>query len=176
MPFLTSLQLKLYTLIWNMEKFWSPWSLPFYHPAPCLCSGSSFFLPSNYTNSSLAKPAIFFAPLEWKQIFCHKLWTPFKCIFLWIIFLIGKISYWVILSLKITFFFFFFFFFFLGFPTAYGSSQGRGLIGGAASRLHHSHGNMGFQPCLWPTPQLRATPDPWLTERGHGSNPHPHGY
>ena len=39
---------------------------------------------------------------------------------------------------------------------AYGSSQLRGPIGVAS--LHHS--NAGSEPCLQPTPQLMATPDP----------------
>ena len=34
-----------------------------------------------------------------------------------------------------------------------------------------AHGNAGSEPCLWPTPQLTATPGPWPTERGQGSNP-----
>ena len=41
--------------------------------------------------------------------------------------------------------------------------------------LHHSHSNAGSQLCLQPTPQLTATPDPWPTERGQGSNLHPNG-
>ena len=45
-------------------------------------------------------------------------------------------------------------------PTAYGGSQARGLIGATASSLCHSHSNMGSELCLWPTPQLRAMPDP----------------
>jgi len=63
-------------------------------------------------------------------------------------------------------FFFFFFFFFVLFaiswvaPAAYGGSQARGLIGAVATGLHQSHSNMGSEPCLQPTPQLTATPDP----------------
>ena len=33
----------------------------------------------------------------------------------------------------------------------YGSYQARGLTGAIAATLHHSHGNAGFKPCLWPT-------------------------
>ena len=40
-------------------------------------------------------------------------------------------------------------------PSAYGDSQARGPVG-----LHQSHSNMGSEPCLQPTPQLTATPDP----------------
>ena len=60
-------------------------------------------------------------------------------------------------------------------PVAYGGSQARGGIGATAARLHHSHGNAGSELCLQPTPQLMATRDPQLTERGQGSNPQPHG-
>ena len=45
-------------------------------------------------------------------------------------------------------------------PAAHGGSQARGPIGAAASGLHHSHSNSGSEPCLRPTPQLTATPDP----------------
>ena len=57
-----------------------------------------------------------------------------------------------------------FFFFFLSFsratPTAYGGSQARGLIRAVAAGLHHGHSNVGSKPCLQPTPQRTATPDP----------------
>ena len=62
----------------------------------------------------------------------------------------------------IFFYFFFFIFFYFVFsravPVAYGCSQARGLIGAAAEGLRHS--NAGSEPCLRPTPQLMATPDP----------------
>ena len=45
-------------------------------------------------------------------------------------------------------------------PVAYGSSQARGQIRAIAAGLHHSHGNVGSEPCLQPTPQLMAMPDP----------------
>ena len=64
----------------------------------------------------------------------------------------------------------FFFFFFLSFvvvvaiswaaPAAYGGSQARGPIGAAAASLCQSQSNAGPEPCLRPTPQLTATPDP----------------
>ena len=41
--------------------------------------------------------------------------------------------------------------------------------------LRHSHSNTGSEPCLQPTPQLTAMPDPWCTEQGQGSNLHPYG-
>ena len=45
-------------------------------------------------------------------------------------------------------------------PTAYGGSQARGLIRAVATGLRQSHSNAGSEPCLQPTPQLTATPDP----------------
>ena len=43
-----------------------------------------------------------------------------------------------------------------------GGSQARRLISAVAASLHHSHSqsNSGSEPCLRPTPQLRATLDP----------------
>ena len=55
--------------------------------------------------------------------------------------------------------FFFVFVFFLIFrpaPAAYGGSQARGLVGATAA----SHSNARSKPCLRPTLQLMATPDP----------------
>ena len=54
---------------------------------------------------------------------------------------------------------FFFLLLFRATPTAYGGSQARGQIRPTAAGLHHSH-NAGSEPCLRPTPQLMATPDP----------------
>ena len=51
-----------------------------------------------------------------------------------------------------------FLFLFRAAPVAYGGSQARGLIGATAAS--HSHSNTRLEPCLWPTPQLTATPDP----------------
>ena len=44
-------------------------------------------------------------------------------------------------------------------------------IRATASRLRHSHSNQGSKP-----PQLMVMQDPQPTERGQGSNLHPHGY
>ena len=52
--------------------------------------------------------------------------------------------------------------FFRAIPTACASSQIRGRIRAATASLHHS--NTRSEPCLPPTPQLRAKPDP--TEQG----------
>ena len=64
-------------------------------------------------------------------------------------------------------YFFFFFFFFLSFFSlfratlaAYGGSQAKGPIGAVATGLQQSHSNTGFKPCLQPTPQLMAMPEP----------------
>ena len=46
------------------------------------------------------------------------------------------------------------------FASAYGSFQARGLIGAEATGLRQSHSNMGSEPCLQPTSQFMATPDP----------------
>ena len=61
-------------------------------------------------------------------------------------------------------------------PEAYRRSKARGQIKAAAADLYHSHSNAGSELCLQPTLQLTAMPDPWPTERGRGSNLHPHGY
>ena len=45
-------------------------------------------------------------------------------------------------------------------PIAYGSSQAKGQMKAVASGLHHSHSNIGSKPCLWPTLQPTARPDP----------------
>ena len=79
-------------------------------------------------------------------------------------------------------FLFFIIIFFLSFvfsksaPMAYGSSQARGQIGAVAAGLRQSDSNTGSEPRLQPTPQLTATQDPQPTERGQGTNLHPHGY
>ena len=81
-----------------------------------------------------------------------------------------------VLALRLLYNSFSFFFLFIAAHASYGSSQARGRIGATASSLHHSHGNTRFKPCLRPTPQVTAIPDRRPTERGQGSNPHPHGY
>ena len=54
-----------------------------------------------------------------------------------------------------------FFFFFLGLhPWHMEDSQAKGLIRAVAAGLHHSHSNGRSEPCLQPTPQPMATPDP----------------
>ena len=74
-------------------------------------------------------------------------------------------------------FYFYFYLLFRVTPIAYGSSQARGKMRATAVGLHHRHINLGSEPRLQPTPpQLMATPDPQPTERGQGSNLHPHGY
>ena len=47
---------------------------------------------------------------------------------------------------------FFFFSLFKATTTAYGGSQARGPIGAVAAGLHHSHSNMGSEPCVQTTP------------------------
>ena len=56
---------------------------------------------------------------------------------------------------------FFNFFLFRATPSAYGSSQARGVIRVSAAGLCHSHSNTRSEPCLQLTPQLTAAmPDP----------------
>ena len=62
--------------------------------------------------------------------------------------------------LKIFFFFFVFLPFQVPLPAAYGGSQARGLIEAVADSLRQSHSNTRSEPCLRPTSQLMATPDP----------------
>ena len=57
---------------------------------------------------------------------------------------------------------------------ACGSCWPRGRIEAAAAGLHHSHGNMVYEPRLRPV--LTAMPEPYPTEWGQGSNLHLHGY
>ena len=77
--------------------------------------------------------------------------------------------------LTIYLFIYFLILLFRAIPAAYGGSQARGLIGATAAGLRHSPSNAGSEPHLRPTPQLMAILDPGPTERGQGSNPHPHG-
>ena len=72
--------------------------------------------------------------------------------------------------------FFFAFFLFRAIPGMYGSSQARSRIRGIDAGLHHNHSNVGSDPCLQPTLQLMAMPEPRPTEQGQGLNLHPHGY
>ena len=58
---------------------------------------------------------------------------------------------------------------------ASGGFRATGLTGAAASGLHPSYSNARSRPCLQPTPQLMAKPDPGPTEQGQGLNLQPHG-
>ena len=60
-------------------------------------------------------------------------------------------------------------------PTAHGGSQARDPIRAVASGLYQSHSNARSEPCLQPTPQLTAMPDPQPTEQGQGLNPQRRG-
>ena len=50
----------------------------------------------------------------------------------------------------------FYLFFIRVISTAHGGSQARGLIRAAAASLQNSHSNAGFEPRVWPVPQLTA--------------------
>ena len=75
-------------------------------------------------------------------------------------------------SLIFIFYFILFFVFSKAAPTAYGSSQARGLIGAVVTGLRHSHSKAGSDLHLQPTPQLTATPDPsCICDLYHSSRP-----
>ena len=101
-------------------------------------------------------------------------WQPQVCFLcLWVCF--GFVDRF----LSAVFYSFIFFLFFFCFLEPHLWSMDVPRLGGksaTAAGLHHSHSNEGPEPGLWPTPQLMAMLDPWLTERGQRSNPHPHGY
>ena len=55
-------------------------------------------------------------------------------------------------------------------PVADGGSQARGSIGAVATSLRQSHSNASSEPCLQPTPQFMATPDPVTKARDQTRN------
>ena len=85
----------------------------------------------------------------------------------WIILTSGQIHEWVLIE-DYTFLptkiiletFYLFILLFRATPTEYGGFQAKGRIGAIAAGLYHSHSNTRSELCLWPTPQLRAMPDP----------------
>ena len=87
----------------------------------------------------------------------------------------GSERYNLLLIISLSIYFFFIFCLFGVTPGAYGGSQARGLIGAVATGLRQNHSNTGSEPRLRLTPQLTATPDPELTERGQGLNLQSHG-
>ena len=61
-------------------------------------------------------------------------------------------------------------------PVPYGGSQARGRIGAIYSCWPTPQPQqLGIRATSGPAPQLTAMPYPQPTERGQGSNPHPHG-
>ena len=62
------------------------------------------------------------------------------------------------------------YFIWAGASTLHGDSQARGQVRAIVAGLHHSYSNTRSKLYVRPTPQLRATPDPWLSERGQGSH------
>ena len=56
--------------------------------------------------------------------------------------------------------FWFWFFLLRATPVAHGGSQARDRTAAVPSGPHHSRSNVGSEPCLQPTPQLTAKPDP----------------
>ena len=73
---------------------------------------------------------------------------------------VPKAVLWGLGGLGLQLIFFFFFCLFRAASVAYGGSQARDLIGAVAAGLCHSHTNARCEPCLQPTPQLMASPDP----------------
>ena len=72
--------------------------------------------------------------------------------------------------------FFFLSFLILGLHlVAYGSAQARGRIRASAANLQYGYCNLGSDPCLRPTPQLKSTAGS-LTHGSNPSNLHPHGH
>ena len=71
-----------------------------------------------------------------------------------------RISKQFIITVCFIFVFLWVFCLFRAVPVAYGRSQARGQIRATAASQHVSHSNSGFEPHLWLTPQLLATPDP----------------
>ena len=63
-------------------------------------------------------------------------------------------------KITLQFFFFFVICLFSAALTAYGGFQARGQIRAVAASLRQSRSNARSKPCLRPTPQLTATPDP----------------
>ena len=106
-----------------------------------------------------------FASCKFAKTYSHVFLRSFKIV----------VFEWFIFNLNFFFFSFFCFLIFRAVLAAYGSSQARDWIRAVAAGLHHSHSNARSELCLWPTAQLTATLDPSPTERGQGSNPHPHG-
>ena len=85
-------------------------------------------------------------------------------VWIWLTTLVSHIS-------GITQFLFLPFFFFLGVW-----HMERGWIGAIFCWPTSWVRQLGIEPTLQPSPQLKVMPDPGPTERGQGLNPHPYGY
>ena len=95
----------------------------------------------------------------------------------WHVWQVGGDTWWNLIFCKrqktaiLPLFSFFFFFFFRVAPIAYGRSQDRGQIRAAAAGHSHSHSDARSEPCLQPTPQLMAMPDPLTHQVRPGIKP-----
>ena len=70
------------------------------------------------------------------------------------------LDFYRVLGIVILFFYFILFVFIGPYPLAYEGSQARGLIRAVANSLSQSHSNVGSEPHLQPTPQVKAMQDP----------------
>ena len=74
--------------------------------------------------------------------------------------LLSALPHFIVVAHLCMCFIYLFFCFFRAALAAYGRSQAGGRIGATTASLHHSHSNLGSEPCLQPTPQFTATLDP----------------
>ena len=110
-----------------------------HHSTSCPCSSTalSTWYPWDHTKLGLLWPALSLSIMSSRftqDVAC--IWISFLSIYLFIFCL------------------------FRAAPTTYGSCQDRGQIRAVAAGLRQNHSNARFEPYLWPTPQLMATPDP----------------
>ena len=144
-------------------------------------------LPSHYhflwcgKSASLGKRRVSLpASSSWKRLetthvfkFCPKWGKTFKWSIAFKVFQRRKQS--MPYGLGVFFSFFFFSFLFFGLNPWHMEIPRLGVDSELQLPAYARDSNVGSEPRLPPIPQLTATPDPWPTERGQGSNPQPHG-
>ena len=150
---------------WSLMKYVRSSVLIFSEPSKYLLHSILFFysFPIFHSNFSYLWSSLSVAIHLFEKENCD-LTMIFWFRFLFYLLLSGvfglQVHWQMFLSLSLSLSLFFFFLLFRAAPAADGSSQVRGPIGAVAASLRHSHSNVGSEPCLWPTPQLTATPDP----------------
>ena len=117
-----------------------------------------------HVHVGLLGPSFFICKMSTLQGYC--MWNAWHVV---------DINKWLQFLFFVFCFLFFFFLLFRAPHVAYGGSQARGLISAVAAGLHQIHSHSRYEPCLQPTPQLTAMPDPYPAEWGQGLNPQPHG-